>query len=66
MVNLIMNTIIFSHLTGECPNVTVCYKQKMTFFNTKFYQICPKIATIWPLFGLQNPQKLLGIHLLNL
>ena len=27
-------------LTGEYPNVTVCYKQKMTFFNAKFDQIC--------------------------
>ena len=32
-----------SSLTGECPNVTVCYKVK------------------GPFFGLQNPQKILGI-----
>ena len=31
-------------LTGECPNVTVRYKQERTFFNPKFDQICPKIA----------------------
>ena len=29
--------------------------------NPKFDQICPKIATYRPFFGLQNPQKLLGI-----
>ena len=32
-----------------------------TFFNPKFDQICPKIDTFRPCFGLQNPQKVLGI-----
>ena len=37
-------------------NVTVCYKQKWTFFNQEFDQICPKIATFRSLFGIQNPK----------
>ena len=34
-----LQDVIMPELTGECPNVTVCYKQKITFFtrnSTKF------------------------------
>ena len=48
------------NLTGECPNVTLCYKQKRTFFNAKFDQI-REIDTFRPFFGFQNSQILLGI-----
>ena len=51
----------YALLTVECPNVTLCYKVKMTFFNTKFNQIRPEIANFWPLFVLYNPQNVLGI-----
>ena len=44
----------------------MCYKQKMTFLNAKFDQICLKIATFRPFFGLQNPQKHLGIRQLGI
>ena len=39
-------------LTVECPNVTLCYKVKMTFLNPKFNQIRMEIANFWLLFGL--------------
>ena len=40
-----LQLVIMPELTGECTNVTMYYyKQKMTFFNAKFDQICPKIA----------------------
>ena len=64
MVNLIMNTIIFSHLTGECPNVTVCYKQKMTFS----HEILLNLSENWHyLTSFRTPKssKTFGIHQLN-
>ena len=42
----------FFYLTVECPNVTLCYKVKMTFLNPKFNQIRMEIANFWLLFGL--------------
>ena len=39
-------------LTVECPNVTLCYKVKMTFLNPNFNQIRMEIANFWLLFGL--------------
>ena len=33
----------------------------MTFFNPKFNQIRMEIANFWPLFGIYNPQNVLGI-----
>ena len=36
-------------ITVECPNVTLCYKVKMTFLNN---QIHMEIANFWLLFGL--------------
>ena len=42
----------FLLLTVECPNVTLCYKVKMTFLNPKFNQIRKEIVNFWLLFGL--------------
>ena len=59
LVLVIVNqSLIYITLSGECPNVTVRYKQKRTFFNPKFDQICPKIATFPPF----SDPKLLGIR----
>ena len=43
-----LQVVIMSELTGVYSNVTVYYKQKMTFFNAKFDQICPKISAFLP------------------
>ena len=40
-----------NNLTVECPNVTLCYKVKITFLNTKFNKIPMKIANFLLLFG---------------
>ena len=47
---LLLNSIVLKNLkilclTGECPNATLCYKQRTTFFSPKFDQIRPNIAT---------------------
>ena len=42
--------------TGECPNVTVSYKQKRIFFNAKFDEVCPKIDT-FDLFSVSKIPK---------
>ena len=44
------------YIFGE-PNVTVCYKQKWTFFNPKFEQICP----LFDPFRTPKSLKLFGI-----
>ena len=45
----------------ECPNVTQCYKVKMTFLNPKLNQIRMEFANSLPLFGLKNLENVLGI-----
>ena len=65
MVNSNNEWIIFPHLTGECPNVTLCYKLRRIFFTPKFDQIRPKIATFRLFFGYQVSQIVLGIAQLN-
>ena len=44
------------------PKCNSVLQTEKDLFNSKFDQICPKIATFRPFFGLKNPKKLLGIH----
>ena len=53
--NVLITGIVY--LTGELPKVTMRYKQKRTFFNPKFDQICPKIATFFPFFNPKYPKN---------
>ena len=52
-------------LTGERPNVTLCYKLRRTFFTPKFNQIPPKVP-FSTVFGFQNSQIVLGITQLKI
>ena len=51
---------MLARLTGECPIVTLYYKQTRSFFNAKFDQIRSKISLFDLFFGFQNSQILLG------
>ena len=44
-------------LTEESPNSALWYTQKMTFWNQKFNQVCPKIAKFGTFFGLEILKK---------
>ena len=47
---------MFYILTGECPNLTVCYKLKIPFSNPK-NQICPTISPFSMFFRTPKPSK---------
>ena len=43
------------------PKCISVLQTEKDLFHAKFDQICPKIDTFRPFFGLQKPQKPLGI-----
>ena len=43
-------------ITGECPNVTVRYKQKSTFYNPKL-DICPKTGKFLDFYKPKYPKN---------